>query len=103
MSIPEPSAPVQSVFAVPAHLSAVTLAGGCGETHYPQNGAIDCAGCAAVVKEYTFPTAPQAPAPEQPQASADAPAPSPEAAAPIADAPASKSKRQSTDDAAPSA
>jgi hypothetical protein len=99
MSIPEPSAPVQSVFAVPAHLSAITLAGGCGESHHPQNGAVDCARCAAVVKEYTFPAAP-----EQPVSAEPALAQSAEAAAPVLDASASKPKRNApADDAAPSA
>lgn len=106
--VPEPSAPAQSVFAVPAHISTITLAGGCGESHYPTNGAVDCAPCAAVVKEYTFATVPaleSAPAPEQPsQASADASAPSPEAVAPVADATPARSKRTApADDAAPSA
>jgi hypothetical protein len=59
MSIPEPSAPVQTVFAVPADVSAITLGGGCGESHTPQNGAVDCAACAAVARDYHF-------APEQP-------------------------------------
>jgi hypothetical protein len=107
MSQPVPDAPVQSVFAVPEHIHSVILGGGCGEAHFPQNGAVDCARCAAVVKPYSFPAAPEsAPASEQPaQASADAPsAPSPEAAAPVADAPQPKSKRSTPpDDAAPSA
>lgn len=102
---PEPSAaPVQSVFAVPEHIHSVILGGGCGETHFPQNGAVDCAACAAVVKPYSFPAAPEsAPAPEQPaQASADAiSAPSPEVAAPVADALPTKAKKSTPpDDAA---
>ena len=118
MSQPEPPvAPVQSVFAVPAHISAITLAGGCGESHFPQNGAVDCAACAAVVKEYTFAPAPEAAAAEQAApsgsgASDSAPAaaggtelkspePAPESpAVPPADAPSPKPKKS---DAAPSA
>lgn len=104
MSVPEPSAePKQSVFAVPEHVHSFTLAGGCGEAHYPQNGAVSCARCAGVVKPYSFPPAPEG-APEQPVASADATsAPSPEVAAPVPDALPAKAKKSTPDDAAPSA
>ena len=91
---PEPAAHVQSVFAVPEGVHAVTLGGGCGETHFPVNGAVDCARCAGVVTEYTFAShaaAVEASSPEQQNASADAPEASVpvEAAAPAAaDSPA---------------
>ena len=104
---PEPSAaPVQSVFAVPEHIHSVILAGGCGEAHFPQNGAVDCAACAAVVKPYSFPASPEsASAPEQPVASAEPaqPAPAPEAAAPAPDASPAPPKSSKKPDAVPSA
>jgi hypothetical protein len=108
MSQPVPDPDKQpSVIAVPAYVTSVVFGGGCGVSHVPVNGAVDCAVCFPYAQGFIYPPDPDAAAPaqEQPVANADVqPSPptavdasAPVAAAPAPDAPAPKSKK-STDD-----
>lgn len=59
MSQPVPdAAPQPSVFPVPAHVSSVLIAGGCGAYHIPMNGAVDCAVCYLRAQDFIFPPDP---------------------------------------------
>jgi|SRR5579859_3432866 len=107
MSQPVPEAVKQpSVFPVPDHVSSVTVGGGCGVAHVPQNGAVDCAACYPNAQTLVFPDAPAqeqpgaiAVEPLQPSPPADAPVPAAAAPAPdAADAPAKASNKKSSPD-----